>query len=344
MGWFPEVRQPGAGPYPLSNPETKAIVDFVLAHPNIGGAAIGHTSGGIILYPPGTRAAKSAPSADIESMKAIAEMGKEELGYEILNIYEEFVQNPAQYDSGAFDDWCYQSEGIIAYTIEYWDLAKRAGKPYKANQRSKETAKESIERFNACRQWVKENAPADYVEWHEYDHPVFGKVELGGYNYKFTHQNPPAHFLTEVMEQSTRFLIRFAKSMPSLVIDSVKAEKVGEGFYKVTAVAGNTGYLPTNISDEAINLGKAKEVEVCLSFDPAEGCEIVSGKAEGKIGHLSGYSRTGSGAYFYGNIGTGQAAKAKKKLEWVVKAPAGTKVTVKAVSEKAGTAEACVTL
>ena len=80
-GWFPEPRQDGAGDYPLSNVETKAIVDFVLAHPNIGGAAIGHTSGGIILYPPGTRASEKAPADDIKILKAIAEMGEEELGY-----------------------------------------------------------------------------------------------------------------------------------------------------------------------------------------------------------------------------------------------------------------------
>ena len=340
-GWFPENRQPGAGKYPLSNEETKALAEWILTHPNIGGVSTNHTSGGMILYPPGTKPVDKACKDDIKVFRAIAEMGKEEMDYEILNIYEEFVQDPSHYDSGAFDDWCYQSEGIISYTIEYWDLAKRAGKPFKANERSKETQKESIERFNACREWVKKNAPADYVEWHEYDHPYFGKVELGGFNYKFTHQNPPASFLNELMEQSTRFLIRFAKSMPCLVVDSVTAEKESEGIYKVTAVIGNTGYLPTNISDEALNIGKAKEVQVCLE---GEGVQVISGKDDMKIGHLSGYSRTQTGAYFYGNVGTRASAPAKKKLEWVVKAPAGTKLTVKAVSQKAGQAELSVEL
>ena len=51
-----------------------------------------------------------------------------------------------------------------------------------------------------------------------------------------------------------------------------------------------------------------------------------------------------TGAYFYGNVGTRASAPAKKKLEWVVKAPAGTKLTVKAVSQKAGQAELSVEL
>ncbi len=352
-GWFPENRQPGAGKYPLSNPENKAMADWIIAHPNIGGVSTNHTSGGMLLYPPGTKPVAQACQDDITVFKTIAEMGKEEMGYEILNIYEEFVQDPANYDSGAFDDWCYQSQGLIAYTIEYWDLANKAGAPYVANQRSKETPADSIKRFNACMAWVKENAPEYYTGWKEYDHPYFGKVELGGFNYKFTHQNPPAKFLGDLMEQSTKFLIRFAKSMPQLVIDCAKAEKLGDDLFKVTAVVGNTGYLPTNISDEALKMGIAKEVKVSICCDCGDGCkdgecsfglEILSGKAEAEIGHLSGYSRTKTGVFFYGNIGTRSNAAAKKKLEWIIKAPAGSKICIKAVSEKAGAAEAAVTL
>ena len=45
LGWFPEARQPGAGKYPLSNPEIRAVADFVLSHPNICAAVTYHTSG-----------------------------------------------------------------------------------------------------------------------------------------------------------------------------------------------------------------------------------------------------------------------------------------------------------
>jgi hypothetical protein len=127
LGWFPDARQPGAGKYPLSNPENKAVVDFVLAHPNIGGAAIGHTSGGLLLYPPGTKPSKNAPHADIASFKAIADMGVQELGYKPLNIFDSFMSDQENYDSGALDDWFYQSQGIPAYTMEFWDVATKAG-------------------------------------------------------------------------------------------------------------------------------------------------------------------------------------------------------------------------
>jgi len=338
-GWFPENRQAGAGKYPLSNPETKALADWIIAHPNIGGVSTNHTSGGMIMYPPGTKPIAQACPDDIKAFRTIAEMCKEEMGYQVLNLYEEFVSDPLNYDSGAFDDWCYQSEGIMSYSIEYWDLANKAGVPYVANQRAKETPAKSIERFNACMKWVKENSPEDFVGWKKYKHPYFGNVELGGFNYKFTHQNPPKKFLKDLMEQSTRFLIRFAKSMPNLQIDDVKKEKIGDDLYRITAMIGNTGYLPTYVSDEAVKMGKAKTIKVSI-----KGGELLSGKECEDIGHLSGYSRTKTGAFFYGNIGTSASAKAKKKIEWIVKGKKNTRITVKAVSEKAGTAEKAIRL
>ena len=90
-GWFSEARQPGAGPYPLSNPENKAVVDFVLGHPNIGSVATHHTSGGVILYPPGTRPEKSAHALDSLRLREIGAMATEEMGYPAINIFDHFM-------------------------------------------------------------------------------------------------------------------------------------------------------------------------------------------------------------------------------------------------------------
>ena len=153
-----------------------------MAHPNIGGAAIGHTSGGIILYPPGTRASEKAPSDDIKILKAIAEMGEEELGYKPLNIFDSFISSQEAYDSGALDDWMYETQGIPAYTMEFWDVAGKAGAKKEWGEK-KETVKDGLERFALIMKWVKENAPEYFVDWKPYDHPDFKDVEIGGFNY-----------------------------------------------------------------------------------------------------------------------------------------------------------------
>lgn len=338
-GWFPENRQAGAGKYPLSNPETKAMADWVIEHPNIGGVSTNHTSGGIILYPPGTRPSTAVSEKDINQFVEIANMGKEELGYEPLNIYDSFIADPANYDSGAFDDWCYQSQGIVAYTVELWDLAKRVGVPLVWNTRNKESAQDELKRFVACMKWVKENAPEYYEDWKPFHHETFGDVEIGGFNFKFSQQNPPESFLNGVLEQMTRFMIRFAQSMPRLTIDTLTSEKVSDDIYKVTAIVGNLGYLPTNLTEEAKKLNISKEVEVTIS-----GGKVISGLEKTKIGNLEGYGSTSTGTNFYGNISTDYNAKARKKLTWVVQAKSGTEITVSCAQEKSGKASKTITL
>ena len=44
LEWRPEADQHGAGPYPASEPEVRALVDFISQHPNINIAISFHTS------------------------------------------------------------------------------------------------------------------------------------------------------------------------------------------------------------------------------------------------------------------------------------------------------------
>jgi len=46
--WRQEFEQIGAGPYPTSEPEVRAMVDFIVKHPNIGAAVSFHTHSGVI--------------------------------------------------------------------------------------------------------------------------------------------------------------------------------------------------------------------------------------------------------------------------------------------------------
>lgn len=312
FGWFPEPRQAGAGKYPLSNIETKAIADFVIDHPNICGAAIGHTSGGIILYPPGTKPSDKIPESDLSVLKEIAKMAEQQLGYKAINIYDTFLSDQQQFDSGALDDWMFETQGIPAFTMEFWDLASKVGMPVDWNSKKKDPY-ESIKRFNETIKWVKENAPEYYLDWKEYYHPKFGKVEIGGFNYKFTHQNPPEKFLLKELEANTLFNIRFMKSLPRLVIEEYKIENIKEDIYKLDLVIGNIGYLSTNLTQTALNMKTVKPITVSV-----EGCEIISGKKESEIDNLQGYSSTSTGVFYYGNISTTSNGKAKKKLSWII--------------------------
>ncbi len=68
--WRQEFEQQGAGPYPTSEPEVRAMVEFVAAHPNIGAAVSFHTHSGIILRPFGTHPDEDMIPEDLWSTRS----------------------------------------------------------------------------------------------------------------------------------------------------------------------------------------------------------------------------------------------------------------------------------
>lgn len=330
--WMPEGITQGSGPYPLSEPETKALADFVLAHPNICGANIGHTAGGLLLYPPAARSASTMPAADRKIFNDLAAMGKEETGYEPMNLFDTYQSDKAHYDSGAFDDWMYVTQGIPAFTTEFWNISKHAGHPYDWAHKENETDEKEAGRYDAVIAWVKENAPEYYKEWELTDHPQFGKVYIGGLDAKHTVQNPPENYLQQECENVTRFNLRFALASPKLMIDDIRCEKCGEGLYRITAIAGNTGYLPTYLTEEAVNLKKDSPVIIRI-----ENAKLLSGKEEIRLKGLQGYGMTKTGMRGI-RITTSESAASRAKAEWIIRAEDGDEITVTVQNEKAGKA------
>ncbi|MBR0461196.1 MAG: zinc carboxypeptidase [Erysipelotrichaceae bacterium] len=330
FGWNCEPIQQGAGPYPLSNPETKAVVDFVNSHPNICAVLTHHTSGGILLTPPGNESEAKAPKYDIEVYNQLGAICQKKMGYKKLNIFDSFLSDQEHYDSGAFDDWCYGSHGIYATTLELWNLEERAGVPMVYNK--PENLFRQAERTAACYKWVKENCPDKYASWKKCEHPQLGAVETGGFDIKQTFQNPPVSFLVSELEKTTDFSIAYASMLPKLVIESVDKEDLGNGFFKVSIIVGNTGYLPTYVSDRARFLKENKGIEIVIKgFD-----EIIEGKEKTVIEDLSSFSKTNTDNYFYGNISTFNSDPIHKKVTWIIKKSDSKPVEITVSSRKAG--------
>ncbi len=344
LGWFPEVRQPGAGKYPLSNPENKAVADFVLSHPNICCGVTYHTSGGCYIYPPGTKHEKDADARDMRMFREIGAMATEETGYGCFNIFDAFLTDTVNYSSGAFDDWMYQAQGIPTYTAELWDLAIRAGVPDVYPRTTPKTPAQQEEQMHLCYRWIDKNVPEvksgkPIKEWEAFDHPQLGKVEIGSLDFKYTWQNCPPGYLEQEVEKNTNFCLRMAATLPQLNIDSFVSEKVGEDVYKITAQVSNIGYLPTFVCNEAKALKVDQPLKVSLDLEG----EMVMGAKESSLGHIEGFSGVNSG-YSYDNINTYAHDPFTKKVSWIVKAKAGENVTVKVSGAKAGTACATLTL
>ena len=108
--------------------------------------------------------------------------------------------------------------------------------------------------------------------------------------------------------------------------------------YKVEAVIGNRGYMPTYVFKEALKFKALKGIKVTL-----EGGEIVDGKPSQDIGHLEGMS--GMNVRSNGLVSFGyHGAPMFKTLTWIVKGNKGDKLTLEVNSQKAGNIKTEITL
>jgi len=333
--WSPDTRQPGAGEFPLSEPETRAVAEFIVSHPNICLAFTYHTTGGMILRVPGTHPETKSPPADIQRLIAIGEMGTEETGYPCLRCFEDFMGGGENYSTGAFDDWLYEHRGILSYTVETWNMAQRAGVAQWPRRRK--SPKEQEEDFLKLLAWNdRELGGKGFVNWKPFNHPQLGPVELGGWSSKFVVQNAPPAFLEAECHKNAMFALRAAATLPRLEVFGVSSKLLGEGVYEVSARVRNLGYLPTYGSQQALNMKKIEPLSAAIE---GEGIEVF-GKAKKEIGHLGG--RNGSGAGFTMGWLRTRGDQTETKVTWVVRAPKGGKGVIRVEGARAGTAIALV--
>jgi murein tripeptide amidase MpaA len=334
--WAPHWEQQGAGEYPLSEPETRALAEFLVAHPNIHGSQHFHTQSGVILRPHTSKADDDLPKFDLNTYKAIGALGEQETGYPCISIFHDFAYDKKKPIRGGLTDWVYEQLGVFTFATELWSLPKKAGVEVKDYIEFFRTRDEDVD-LAMLKILDEELDGYGFKEWTPFDHPQLGPLEIGGWDYQFAWQNPPGPWLEEVTVPNARFVLRAMKTAPRLTIDPSRVEALGGDLYKVSAVVQNTGFLPTYVSEQAHTVGVTKPVKARIEL--AEGGSLVSALPEVEIGHLEGRANQYESPSFY----TAYPIQSRAIVEWIVRQPGGS-VTIRASSDKAGVAERSVTL
>lgn len=327
----------GAGESPLSEPESRAMAQFILDHPNIAGMNAYHTHGGIILRPSMTKYDSSMSPRDLELYKSLGKVGTALTGYPTISIYEAFTPDKSKPRRGGLMDWTYEEMGIISFATEVWDLETEAGVE-KESYYNLHPASEEVEL--KVFQWVLENiGEQGYRDWQRFNHPQLGNIEVGGMVYIWTYRNPPPKLLKDLCHKNMLFNLRHAAAAPRVQVDDVHVEALGSNLYKLRATVSNHGYLPTNLSDVALEKGVAKPVKVELELQHAD---LVMNPQVADIGHLAGRNER---AYPWSPWGQ-QWSAVSKQVEWLIRADSRDTaiIQVKAISEKGGTHERTVQL
>jgi len=233
--WQPNYIQSGAQEYPFSLPETRAIAEFVVAHPNIAAFQSYHNFGGMLLRSPG-REGGVMRQPDERILQFIAQRGEK-----MLPFYRSMIIWKDLYIVwGGEIDWLYAGRGIIGFTSEIWNL-RSLTKTNVAPTREEEAAFLKYVLLND-----------GVVKWKEFDHPTYGKIEIGGTKKEWG-RTPVSFLLEEECHRNMAYTLYHADQMPRLSIADVEVEKLGEGLYKVWVTIENSRLIPTRINQDVSN-------------------------------------------------------------------------------------------
>ncbi len=335
--WRQEFEQLGAGPYPTSEPEVRAMVDFIARHPNIGAAVSFHTHSGVILRPMGTNSDDDMTPEDLWVYKRLSDIAAKATGYPAISIWHDFKYHPKEIITGT-QDWVYEHLGALFWTVEIWAPNREAGiTGYKWIDWYRE---HPVEDDLKLLKWSDEQCGGQaHVDWYPFTHPQLGEVELGGWDRMNYWRNPPPALREREAARFPAWLTQLGLTLPKLELLRAEAEPLGPDLWRVRFAVANAGWLPSYVSKRALERKTARGTVFTIALP--EGASLVGGVDRVVGGHLEGHAPKGSQQAF---MPTREFSGDRASVEWTVRAPAGSKLALAATADRAGTVRTDITL
>ena len=283
--WRGEHDQKGAGAYPGSEPEVRALIDFVVNHSNICCGISLHSYSGVLLRPFSFQDDTTMPAEDLWTFNKIGAKGSELTGYPQVSAYQEFRYHPQQVITGAMDDWFYEELGRFAWTVELWSPQQQAGiGDYKFIDWYRE---HPLADDLALLKWSDEQLQGrGYIDWYSYEHPELGTIEIGGWDPLYSFWNPPAAQLDSEISRLPGWLIWQAQISPCLELLESRCQAISDNHWQVNVTVQNTGWLPSYIT----RLAQDKKLVRGVVFEITlpEHARLLQGEQRSVAGQLEG--------------------------------------------------------
>jgi len=276
-----------AGLYPVSEPETRAVVDFLYDRFNIFMVfAFGPQDN---LGQP-LKASERPGTAQGQSQNQPAEQGMmrresrkitsvqktdELINKLVSDKYHEITGLKgaplSASDPGNFMEWAYFHYGRYSFSSPGWWLSADKGKSIEV----------SFLKF-AERAGLKDA----FIPWTPVTHPDFpGKtVEAGGIK-PFSVINPPADTLGDLISSHFKFITAVSAMHPELEFLDVKTEDEGESIFRLKIKVHNRGILATSTEAGEPNIWTRI---MRLVIEPSAGQIVLSGSKVQRIQRLQG--------------------------------------------------------
>lgn len=260
-----------SGSFPLLAPESKALADFVIDHPNIFAALVIGRHDTVINVPGGKeRTAGGMPMMlDEVDVPPYAELAKS--WREIVGQKRTEAADPA----GSFVAWMNAQRGIPTFASTLWgrpDLPESDKEKEKDKDKQKDKAKEHPTAADEeAAAWLAYSdtmrGGAGFVPWTRFEHPQIKDVEVGGWVPGFK-QNPPLSDVAPLGAKTAEFLAKLADSRPRVSLSKPTVTATGPSLWKVDCVLANVGRLTTVMrGGRAESVAPTYVVRVSTPFD-----------------------------------------------------------------------------
>lgn len=269
--WQPPYVQSGAGDFPMSAKPTKAVADFLITKPNIAFAFSYHNSGGMILRGP---ASKLIPMYMPQDISVYDYLGFE--GERIIPNYRYLITVDDLYTChGDFTEFLYSNLGIFSFVGElFMSIQEQFRKPGEEGYSDEErysyfggVPSEERQKFND-----RLAHGTMFKEWEEFDHPQFGKIELGGWK-AFTTRIPQKFQLLDLVHRNASHVIFVAQHTPEVELEVLEIKSLGDGLNRIRIRAWNDNAIPS-LSHVAMNKDIVRPDIFSIK---GSGIEVVSG-------------------------------------------------------------------
>jgi hypothetical protein len=311
--WQPEPEQLGAGDYPGCEPETRAVIDFAIAHPNLYAWLNLHTFGGVFIRPLIDAPDSRMDQGDLAIYRQLAAWGQSLVGYPTVSGFEEFTYEPDTPLHGDLAEFAYHQRGCVAVVCELWDLFHRLSQPRPRRFIDYYTSFDREEMERLAKWDAINNLQRLFRPWQPFHHPQLGEMEIGGLDPCIGIWNPPPEVLPAICDGLVAYWLQVAALVPRLVIEAVRCTPLGDGYHELEVTVANHGYLPSYGLNAARQRPWNRGVEAEVS---TAGCRLPNpGQARQALGHLDGWGRGLGEAsqmpWFQRSRGSGHQARAR---------------------------------